>query len=342
MHEDANPAAVATVDLPTLDEPAGGTRYAYLGPAGTFTEQALRQVAGEGTERIPATDVITTLEMVRRGEVDYAVVPIENSVEGGVNATLDTLATGSPLAIVGEMLVPVTFTLSARPGMTMDKVRRVATFPHAWAQCRGWVAKNMRDAVHVLAPSTAGAAALLASDEPDPGYDAALSSALAAERYGLTVLAEGINDNAHAVTRFILVSTPGVLPEPTGADKTTLVVHLPDNEAGALLSMLEQFAVRGVNLSRIESRPVGDSMGRYSFSIDAEGHVAEERLQATLIGLHRVCPQVRFLGSYPAAGGRRPNLRAGTHDADFRAARSWVTGLLNGAGGSSTDEPLGN
>ncbi|MPV36062.1 prephenate dehydratase [Georgenia subflava] len=304
-------------------------RYAYLGPEGTFTQAALLQVTGEDeSDLVPCPDVVTALELVRRGEADFAVVPIENSVEGGVNVTLDTLSTGEPLVIVAEMLVPVTFTLCARPGTTLDQVSRISTHPHAWAQCRGWISEHLDGAVHVPATSTAAAAALLASPEPNPGFDAALCSDLSARKYGLEVLASGVADNPHAVTRFILVAGPGPLPEPTGADKTTLMVHLPDNEAGALLNMLEQFAARGVNLSRIESRPIGDSLGRYSFSIDAEGHVSEERLQATLMGLHRVCPTVRFLGSYPRADARRPYLRPGTFDADFRAARAWVASLL--------------
>ncbi|MCK6211902.1 prephenate dehydratase [Georgenia sp. EYE_87] len=307
-------------------------RYAYLGPEGTFTQAALLQVTSEEEADLePCTDVVTALERVRSGEADFAVVPIENSVEGGVNVTLDTLSTGAPLVIVGEMLVPVTFTLCARPGMTLEKVRRISTHPHAWAQCRRWITEHLDGAVHVPATSTAAAAALLASGEPEPGFDAALCSELSARQYGLEVLAAGVADNPHAVTRFVLVARPGRLPEPTGADKTTLMVHLADNEAGALLNMLEQFATRGVNLSRIESRPIGDSLGRYSFSIDAEGHVAEERLQATLIGLHRVCPTVRFLGSYPRADGQRPHVRPGTYDADFRAAREWVGSLLSGA-----------
>ena len=313
-------------------------RYAYLGPEGTFTQAALLQVtSAEEADLEPCTDVVTALERVRSGEADLAVVPIENSVEGGVNVTLDTLSTGAPLVIVGEMLVPITFTLCARPGMTLERVRRISTHPHAWAQCRRWITEHLDGAVHVPATSTAAAAALLASGEPEPGFDAALCSDLSARQYGLEVLAAGVADNPHAVTRFILVSRPGRLPEPTGADKTTLMVHLADNEAGALLNMLEQFATRGVNLSRIESRPIGDSLGRYSFSIDAEGHVAEERVQATLIGLHRVCPTVRFLGSYPRADGQRPHVRPGTYDADFRAAREWVGSLLSGAPGAAGD-----
>jgi prephenate dehydratase len=120
------------------------------------------------------------------------------------------------------------------------------------------------------------------------------------------------------------------VPEPTGSDKTSLVVHLPSNNAGALLEMLEQFAARGVNLSRIESRPIGDLLGRYSFSIDAEGHIAEERVAEALMGLHRVCPHVRFLGSYPRADGAPADVRPGTSDADFAGARDWVQALREG------------
>ncbi|MFC7404261.1 prephenate dehydratase [Georgenia alba] len=317
-----------TTTEPTGPAPGDRPRYAYLGPEGTFTESALLQVTGpDRADLVPCTDVVTALEMVRGGDADYAVVPIENSVEGGVNATLDAISAGDPLVIVREMLVPITFTLSARPGTRLEDVRRISTHPHAWAQCRTWITTHLGDVVHVPATSTAAAAALLSSDEPQ-GFEAALCSALSAGEYGLEVLATEVADNPNAVTRFILVARPGDMPGPTGADKTTLMVHLPDNEAGALLRMLEQFSTRGVNLSRIESRPIGDSLGRYSFSIDAEGHVADERVQAALLGLHRVCPIVRFMGSYPRADGVRPTLRPGTSDADFRAARRWVVGLL--------------
>ncbi|MEE6281591.1 prephenate dehydratase [Georgenia sunbinii] len=315
-----------------VDTPS--SRYAYLGPAGTFSEAALRShLAGEDVDAVPCTDVVAALDAVRTGAVDRAVVPIENSIEGGVNATLDSLAgPAGPLVVVGEVVVPVQFVLAALPGTTLDDVARVATHPHAWAQCRGWAARRLDGAVHVPATSTAAAAAELAEagSRAVAGYDAALCSELSAERYGLVVLAGGVADNPHGVTRFVVVSRPGVLPAPTGADKTTVVVHLADNEAGALLRMLDQFAVRGVNLSRIESRPVGDSLGRYSFSMDIEGHVTEERVRATLIALHRVCPLVRFLGSYPRADRQRPHLAAGTHDADFVAARDWAATLLGG------------
>lgn len=301
-------------------------RYAYLGPAGTFTEAALRQIASpDDVEYLPQAGVVAALEAVRAGDAEFAVVPIENSVEGGVSATLDTLAGGEGLALLREMLVRVDFVLAAREGTRLEDVRRIATHPHAWAQCRIWTSRNLPDAVHVPATSTAAAGADLAAGSTD--FDAALVSPLTAELYGLQALAEGVADNAFAVTRFVLVGPRGKLPEPTGADKTTLVVHLPSNQAGALLEMLEQFAVRGVNLSRIESRPIGDALGRYSFSIDAEGHIADERVGEALMGLHRMCPVVKFLGSYPRLDGTAPEILPGASDADFRSAREWLAGL---------------
>jgi prephenate dehydratase len=317
-------------------------RYAYLGPAGTFTEAALRQVvAPDEAEYVPQVDVVSAIEAVRSGDADFAVVAIESTVEGGVTATLDALAVGEPLVLLREVLVPVDFTLAAAPGLTLADVRRVAAHPHAWVQCRRWLTAHLPGAVHVPATSNTAPAALIAdslevASAGDPaaglqlGFDAALVPPAAVESYGLAVLAEHVADNPSLVTRFVVVSRPGEVPPPTGADKTTLDVHLPSNDAGALLTMLEQFAVRGVNLSRIESRPVGDSLGRYSFSIDAEGHIAEERMGEALVGLHRVCPHVRFLGSYPRADDVRAVVRIGTSDRDFRDAREWLGQLRDG------------
>ena len=319
-------------------------RYAYLGPAGTFTEAALRQVVGpDEALYIPQVDVVSAIEAVRSGEADFAVVAIESTVEGGVTATLDSLAVGEPLVLLREVLVPVDFTLAAAPGTVLADVRRVAAHPHAWVQCRRWLAAHLPGAVHVPATSNTAPGALIADSLAvafapvgdrvaalQLGFDAALVSPAAVESYGLAVLAEHVADNPSLVTRFVVVGRPGEVPSATGADKTTLDVHLPSNDAGALLTMLEQFAVRGVNLSRIESRPVGDSLGRYSFSIDAEGHIAEERMGEALMGLHRVCPHVRFLGSYPRADDVRAVVRIGTSDRDFRDAREWLGQLRDG------------
>jgi len=319
-------------------------RYAYLGPAGTFTEAALRQVVGpDEALYIPQVDVVSAIEAVRSGEADFAVVAIESTVEGGVTATLDSLAFGEPLVLLREVLVPVDFTLAAAPGTVLADVRRVAAHPHAWVQCRRWLGAHLPGAVHVPATSNTAPAALIADSlavafapVADPvaglplGFDAALVPPAAVEPYGLEVLAEHVADNPSLVTRFVVVGRPGAVPAATGADKTTLDVHLASNDAGALLTMLEQFAVRGVNLSRIESRPVGDSLGRYSFSIDAEGHIAEERMGEALMGLHRVCPHVRFLGSYPRADDVRAVVHIGTSDRDFRDAREWLGQLRDG------------
>lgn len=311
-------------------------RYAYLGPAGTFTEAALRQVASpDEAEYLPQVDVVSAIEAVRDGRADLAVVAIESTVEGGVTATLDSLASGEPLVLLREVLVPVQFALAAAPGVSLTDVRRISAHPHAWVQCRRWLAHRLPDVVHVPATSNTAPAALLqqaAAGEltGELGFDAALVPPAAVETYGLTPLAQDVADNPQAVTRFVVVGRPGEVPPPTGADKTTLVVHLPDNEAGALLAMLEQFATRGVNLSRIESRPIGDALGRYSFSIDAEGHVADERVAEAIMGLHRRCPYVRFLGSYPRADALEPTVHVGTSDADYVAARRWVQDVRDG------------
>lgn len=306
-------------------------RYAYLGPAGTFTEAALRQVVGpDEAEYLPQVDVVSAIEAVRRDEADFAVVAIENSVEGGVTAVLDTLATGDPLVLLREMLVPVSFALAARPGTTMADVARISAHPHAWAQCRRWLRANLPGVVHVPATSNTAPAALLAGTDEKLAFDAALVPPAALEHYALEALATDVADSSRAVTRFVVVGKPGEVPPPTGADKTTLVVHLPSNQAGALLEMLEQFSARGVNLSRIESRPIGDALGRYSFSMDVEGHIADERVAEAFMGLHRVCPHVRFLGSYPRVDEPHDGVRPGTFDADFHAARAWVAALREG------------
>ena len=310
---------------PAAPQAGAPLRIAFLGPFGTFTEQAVRQVASPDAVLLPMTSAPQALAAVRNGQADRAVVPIENSIEGGVNATLDALAHGQPLVIVGEMHVSVVFQLAVR---TPEQVRRIGTHPHAWAQCRGWVESTFPGAVHVPATSTAAAAQLLSQGEA--GFDAALCNAVSVSSYGLQALYQDVADNPGAVTRFVLVSRPGSLPAPTGADKTTIQVALPVNESGALLTMLEQFAVRGVDLSRIESRPSGDGLGNYEFSIDIVGHVSEERVQAALVGLHRHSPWVRFMGSYPRIDGVANVPAVGTSDDAFRSARNWVEGLLAG------------
>lgn len=301
--------------------------YTYLGPAGTFTEAALLQVPGaRDAKRVPAANVNAALDLVRTGKADAAMVPIENSVEGGVSATLDAIATGDALQIRAEALVSITFVLAVRQEIdSLEQIRSISTHGHAWAQCRGWAEANIPDAEFIPASSTAaGALALLDSET---NHDAAICSPLVAEERGLKILREGIEDHEGAVTRFVLVSRPGAIPAPTGVDKSTVILPLAEDRPGALMEILEQFAVRGVNLSRIESRPTGAGLGKYFFSVDVDGHLAQERVADALAGLHRVCPDLRFLGSYPAAEGLSSSVDAHNSDSAFSAAHAWVTGL---------------
>ncbi|MDQ0771089.1 prephenate dehydratase [Pseudarthrobacter defluvii] len=308
--------------------PGSPLTYAFLGPEGTFTEAALLQVPdARQAVRVPASNVNAALDSVRDGWADAAMVPIENSVEGGVTATLDAIAIGQELRIVREVLVPISFVLVARPGVRLEDVRRVSTHGHAWAQCRQWMDRNIPGAEYVPGSSTAAAA--LGLLEQDCHYDAAICAPLVArEHAGLSVLAENIGDNPGAVTRFILVGRPGALPARTGADKTTVVVPLPEDRPGALMEILDQFASRGVNLSRIESRPTGQYLGHYFFSIDADGHAFEARVADALAGLHRISSGTRFLGSYPRADGQATAVPAHTSDDAFSAAKAWVESIL--------------
>jgi prephenate dehydratase len=308
-------------------------RYAYLGPEGTFAEAALRTLpAAAKGDLQPQVSVTAALDAVRRGEADHALVPIENSVEGSVSATLDELAVGDLLMVTREVLLPVSFALMARAGTGLHEVRRVATHPHAAAQCRRWLATALPEATVVPALSTAAAAAGLADGSAN--HDAAIAAPIAAERYRLEVLARDVEDNPDAVTRFVMVSRPSEPPLPSGHDKTSLVAFISDDHPGALLEVLTELSVRGVNLTRIESRPTGEGLGRYCFSIDCEGHVDDARLGEALSGLRRVCPDVRFLGSYPRAD-RGPAAEAAERDAAekdavFRDASAWLGRIRTG------------
>jgi prephenate dehydratase len=296
-------------------------KIAYLGPRGSFSEAALR-LAAPNDEHIAATSVQAALAMTRSGQTDAALVPLENSVEGSVTVTLDELAYGQRLVITDEVVLPVRFALLAPHGLTLDDVGRIATHPHGQAQVRGWLAQHLPDATVIPALSTAAAAAAL-NEEPRP-FDAAIAQSLAAEIYGLNILADNIGDTEEATTRFVVVQPPGALPEPTGSDKTTLSLFMRQDQPGALLAILTEFAVRGVNLTRIESRPTKKVLGDYYFSIDIEGHADDARVSEALMGLHRVCLDVRFLGSYPRHDGKQPVLRDGVTDDDFAEARRWL------------------
>jgi prephenate dehydratase len=302
--------------------------YSYLGPAGTFTEAALKQVpAAVGAEWRSVNNVGEALADVVEGRSVAAMIAIENSVEGGVSATQDALATIGGIRIVGEYLVPVNFVLVARPGTTLESVRVVNGHPVAYAQSRKWLDRELPTHEHLPATSNvSAAAALLTSDIAD----AAIAPPGITDHYPLEVLATSIGDNPNAVTRFVLVSRTVAVPDRTGADKTSLIVELPTDRPGTLLGMLEQFATRSVNLSLIQSRPIGDALGRYRFVIDVDGHILDERVADALLGLKRFSPNVVFLGSYPRANGHVPQVEDRYADEAFIDARDWLRALIAG------------
>jgi prephenate dehydratase len=313
--------------MPSAGHRAAPTRFAYLGPEGTFAEAALVRLVGAAADARPQSSVAAALSAVRAGECEAALVPLENSVEGSVPATMDGLVDGEPLVITREVFLEVGFVLAVRPGTTVDRIGTVASHPHALAQCRGRVADLLPAADVLPTASTADAARRVAEGE----YDAAVCAAIAAQRYGLEALVPDLADRPGAVTRFVLVQRPGPLPAPTGADKTTVTAVVADR-TGALLDLLAEFAVRGISLTRIESRPTREGLGVYSFSIDCEGHVADARVGDALAALHRLSAELRFLGSYPRAdaeAGKRVAERVG--DAAFEQARTWLAEVRQGS-----------
>jgi prephenate dehydratase len=307
------------------------TRFAYLGPEGTFAESALSSaVASSEGARYPHPSVPAALAAVRSGDADAALVPMENSVEGSVPATMDGLADGDPLMITREVFLDVQFVLAVRPGTELAAIRSVASHPHALAQTTGRLTELLPALTPLPVSSTAGAAEAVAAGE----YDAAVCAPIAAEHYGLVPLVADLADRPGAVTRFVLVEPAGPVPAPTGNDKTSLVAVVGDR-TGALLELLSEFAVRGISLTRIESRPTRQRLGVYSFSLDCEGHIADARVGEALAALHRVCDDVRFLGSYARADGRENKPVPPTAaDRAFAEAGDWLAALRGGRSSS--------
>jgi prephenate dehydratase len=299
--------------------------YAFLGPAGTFTELAVKQInQTKGASLISVNHVSEAIDLVISGKVSRAVVPVENSIEGGVSATLDALAGTELIRIYGEYLVPVTFNLVAKPGTKLSNVKTVATHPVAYAQSRKWLLEKLPGHVHLPTTSTATAA----KDLLENSYaDAAIAAPTITNHFKLTTLAKNIGEKKQAQTRFIQIGLAGDLSKPTGADKTSVIVELPSDRPGSLLEMLEQFATRGVNLTRIESRPIGDRLGRYRFNIDAEGHVLDDSVGEALAGLHRFSPKVSFLGSYPRADKQQTAPSGNNSNGQYGEAKKWLEAI---------------
>lgn len=303
-------------------------RIAYLGPEGTFTEAALRQITAVGlvpeqglgeVQPAPVESNSAALDAVRVGAADYACVPIENSIDGSVTPTLDSLAIGSPLQVFAETTLNVAFSIAVKPGRSVADVRTLAAFGVAAAQVRHWVAANLADAKLRPAYSNADAAQQVAEGH----VDAAVTSPLAASRWGLATLAEGVVDEPNARTRFLLVGRPGPPPARTGADRTSVVLHI-DNAPGALLAALAEFGIRGIDLTRIESRPTRTGLGTYRFFADCVGHIDDDAVAEALKALHRRCADVRYLGSWPTGSP------AGALPPPADKAARWLTQLRDG------------
>jgi prephenate dehydratase len=296
----------------------------FLGPPGTFGEQALRTQADLAAgELVPLASMPEVLFAVDSGELDAGLVAVENAIEGTVNVTVDTLAFDVDVLIQREVEIPVQMNALGIAGADLAEVREIVSIPVATAQCRAWLRANVPGAKARQVDSTAEAARQVA-EAKDPGV-VAVANLLAAERYGLDVLAAGIEDHPGNATRFVAVAR-GTVPAPTGHDKTTVVVFQHADRPGSLLAILQEFAARSINLTKLESRPTKRQLGDYCFLIDFEGHVADEVVADCLRNLHAEQNGVKFLGSYPAAGAQGPALRHDVAEA-FRDADAWLAGV---------------
>ncbi len=293
-------------------------RIAYLGPQGTFTEAALLQMVDDGKVPWPgAVELVATessagaLQTVRDGSADFACVPIENSIDGSILPTLDSLASGLPLQVFAELTLDVAFSIVLRPGRTPEHVHTVAAFPTAAAQVRHWLAENLPNAEVVASSSNAAAALDVAFGRADAG----VTTTLAAQRYELNELAAGVVDEANARTRFVLAGRPGPPPPRTGADRTSVVLRI-ENTPGALVAALTEFGIRDIDLTRIESRPTRTELGTYIFFLDCVGHIDDTAVAEALKALHRRCADVRYLGSWPTGavtGAVPPEMDEASH-----------------------------
>jgi prephenate dehydratase len=303
-------------------------RIAYLGPEGTFTEAALMHITAaglvpeqgpDGVRRLPIDSTPAALDAVRDGDADYACVPIENSINGSVIPTLDSLATGSPLQVFAETTLDVAFSIVVKPGRSAADVHTLAAFPVAVAQVRRWLAAHLPGAELRPAYSNADAARQVAEGQAD----AAVTTSLAAAHWELAALADGVVDEPNARTRFVLIGLPGPPPARTGADRTSVVLRI-DNAPGALLVALAEFGIRGIDLTRIESRPTRTELGTYLFFADCVGHLDDGAVAEALKALHRRCADVRYLGSWPTGSV------AGVAPPPAEEAARWLARLREG------------
>jgi prephenate dehydratase len=303
---------------------APATSVAYFGPTGTFTEEALLTQPDYAAATLhPLPTIPDVFEAVEAGRVEIGFVPIENGIEGTVPVTVDGLIFDFDLFIQREVVLDIHLHLMAPPGVTLSEVRRVVSFPHALAQCRKYLATHLPSAEAVASSSTAEAAKQL-GESRDPN-SAAIAPRLAAAVYGLEVLAEDVEDHPENQTRFVSVARERI-PAPTGHDHTSIVCFQRADRPGSLHGIIGQFAARGINLTKLESRPTKQGLGDYCFLIDLEGHLSDELVADCLRELHAGQAGVKLLGSYPAAGKQATDHRRRADDAS-RAADEWLDDL---------------
>jgi prephenate dehydratase len=303
-------------------------RIGFLGPHATFTEEALLAEADLASCELVLYSVMTeALAAVERGEVDAAFVPIENAIEGTVNPTLDALIFDHDLFIQREVEKRIVMNLMVPPGLALGDIERVLTLPVAKEQCRDWLFANVPQAEFHATNSTADAARLIGEriKNGETVRDAAIGPAVAADFYGLEIVAGDIEDHPENKTRFVLVR-PDVIPAPTGHDKTSIVCFQRADVPGSLHAILGQFTARNINLTKLESRPTKSGLGNYCFIIDFEGHIDDEVVFDCLRDLHASLASLKFLGSYPAAGEHGPAIRRDA-EASWRAADAWAHAL---------------
>jgi prephenate dehydratase len=270
-------------------------RWAFLGPEGTFTEEALLSLGMPDIEPVAQATIADVFDAVESGECEGGVVPIENSVEGSVPATLDALAFDHDLTIKRELVRDIRHSLVAAPGTKLTDIRIVVSHPHATAQCRRWLFKNL-PGVEIHAANSTAEAVQKAVGQPG---QAAVGTELAAEIYGGEVLARSIEDFKGNQTRFVVLGTG--LRQKTGRDKTSLALFLQKDKPGALLMILSEFAYGQINLTKIQSRPTKKRLGEYMFFVDLEGHISDPQVALALDCLRLKLRTVKVLGSYPAA-----------------------------------------
>jgi prephenate dehydratase len=270
-------------------------RWAYLGPAGTFSHEALLALDPPKLEAVPCPTIPDVFEAVESQQADNGIVPIENSIEGSVNATLDALAFDHELTIQGESVLDIRHTLVAARGSKLSDIRTVVSHPHATAQCRRWLWKHL-PGVDIQAANSTSEAVDRATAEPGV---AAVGTELAAELSGGEILARSIEDFKGNQTRFVTLGTG--IRERTGHDKTSLALFMHKDRPGALLAILSEFAYGQINLTKIQSRPTKKQLGEYMFFVDLEGHVADQPVSLALDCLRLKLRTVKVLGSYPVA-----------------------------------------